>query len=110
LSHAISYDPQQFFDVVGKTEWEAAMTKECSSLMKNHTWDLIPLPKGLKLVCCKWVYRNKYVENGFIDKHKAQLVAKGFSCVEEIDYYETFSSISKMNSIRHVISLAGSQG
>jgi len=38
-----------------------------------------PLPKGRKLVKCKWVYRNKYASNESVDKHKAQLVSNGFS-------------------------------
>ena len=46
--------------------------------MKNHTWDLVPLPKGRKLVHFKWVYRTKYFANGLVDKYKAGLVAKGF--------------------------------
>ena len=40
---------------------------------------LVPLPKGRKLVRCKWVYRTKYGPDGKVDKHKAILVAKGFS-------------------------------
>lgn len=110
LSYAISDDPQQFSDAVGKTEWEAAMTEEYSSLMKNHTWDLIPLPKGRKLVRWKWVYKSKYVVDGSFDKHKARLVAKGFSQDEGIDYSETFAPVAKMNSIHLVLSLAASQG
>jgi hypothetical protein len=78
--------------------------------MKNHTWDLVSLPKGRKLVRCKWIYRTKYAANGYVDKHMACLVAKGFSQVEGIDYSETFSSVAKMNSIRLVLSLTASQG
>ena len=36
------------------------MDEECRSLMENNTWDLVPLPKGRKLVKCKWVYQTKY--------------------------------------------------
>lgn len=43
-----------------------------------------------------------------MDRHKAHLVAKLFSQVEGMDYAETFSSISKMNSIYLVLSLAAS--
>lgn len=53
------------------------MEDEYSSLMKNLTWGLVPLPKGRKLVLCKWVYYTKYVANGCIDKYKACLFAKG---------------------------------
>eukprot|EP00253_Pinus_taeda_P025371 PITA_25371 len=84
------------------------MNGEYHSLLANDTWDLVPLPKGRKLVRCKWVYRTKYGPDGKVDKHKARLAAKGFSQVEGIDYTETFSPIAKMNSIRLVLSLAAS--
>eukprot|EP00253_Pinus_taeda_P005687 PITA_05687 len=64
--------------------------------------------KGRKLVRCKWVYRTKYGPDGKVDKHKAPLVAKGFSQVEGIDYTKTFSFVAKMNSICLVLSLASS--
>eukprot|EP00253_Pinus_taeda_P021161 PITA_21161 len=84
------------------------MNEEYRSLLANDTCDLVPLPKGQKLVRCKWVYKTKYVPDGKVDKHKACLVAKGFSQVEGIDYIETFSLVSKMNSIFLVLSLATS--
>jgi hypothetical protein len=84
------------------------MNEEYCYLMENDTWDLIPLPKGRKLVICKWVYRTKRASDGSVERHKAQLVAKVFSQIEGIDYNETFSPIDKMNSIRLVLSLAAS--
>eukprot|EP00253_Pinus_taeda_P032918 PITA_32918 len=63
----------------GHPHWEAAMNEEYHPLLANDTWDLVPLPKGRKLVRCKWVYRTKYGPDGKVDKHKARLVAKGFS-------------------------------
>eukprot|EP00253_Pinus_taeda_P002291 PITA_02291 len=84
------------------------MNEEYRSLLANDTWDLVPLPKGRKLVRCKWVYRTKYGPDGKVDKHKARLVAKGFSQVEGIDYTKTFSPVAKMNSIHLVLSLVAS--
>ena len=55
------------------------------------------------------MYHTKYVADGSIDRYKACLVAKGFSQVEDIDYSETFSPITKMNSIHLVLSLVASQ-
>ena len=78
--------------------------------MKNHTWDLCTLPKGRKLVRCKWIYCTKFSVGSSIDKHKPHLVAKGFSQVEGINYTETFAPVIKMNSICLVLSLVASQG
>jgi hypothetical protein len=84
------------------------VNEEYRSLMENDTWDLLPLPKGRILVRCKWVYRTKYALDGSVERHKAQLVAKGFSQVEGIDYNETFAPVAKMTSICLVLSLAAS--
>jgi hypothetical protein len=84
------------------------MNEEYRSLMENDTWDLVPLPKVIKLVSCKWVYITKYASDGSVERHKARLVAKGFSQVEGIDNNETFSPVAKMNSIFLVLSLVAS--
>ena len=59
-----------------------------------------------KIVRCKWIYKTKYASDGSIERLKARLVAKCFSQVEGIDYNETFAPITKMNSIRLILSLA----
>eukprot|EP00253_Pinus_taeda_P010980 PITA_10980 len=84
------------------------MNEDYHSLSAYDTWDLVPLPKGRRFVRCKWVYRTKFGPNEKVDKHKARVVAKGFSQVEGIGYTETFSLVAKMNSIRLVLSLATS--
>eukprot|EP00253_Pinus_taeda_P031542 PITA_31542 len=83
------------------------MNEEYLSLLANDTWELAPLPKGRRLIRCKWVYRSKF-GHGKVNRHKARLVAKGFSQVEGIDYTEIFSPVSKMKYIRLVLSLAAS--
>lgn len=84
------------------------MNGEYRSLLTNDTWDRVPLPKEQKLVRCKWVYKTKYGPDGKVDKNKAQLVGKGLSQVEGIDYTKTFSPVSKMNSVHLILSLAAS--
>ena len=61
------------------------MDEEYCSLMANNTWDLVPLPKGRKLVRCKWVYGTKYASYGSVERLEAMLVANFFSQVEGID-------------------------
>ena len=84
------------------------MNEEYRSLLSNDTWDLVPLPKGRKLVRCRWIYKTKFVPDGKVDRHKARLAAKGFSQVEGIGYTETLSPVAKINSIHLVLSLTSS--
>ena len=86
------------------------MEEEYNSLINNHTWDLVSLPKGRKVVPCKWIYRTKFAVDGSVDKHKARLVAKGFSQILGIDYTENFAPVAKMNSIRLTLAIAAAQG
>jgi hypothetical protein len=101
-------DLETFAEASSHPYWDTTMNEEYHSLMKNNTWDLVPLPKGRKLVRCKWVYTIKYASDGSVERHKARLVAKRFSQVEGIDYNETFAPIAKINSIHLVLSLVAS--
>ena len=47
----------------------------------------------------------KYKLDGHIDKYKAYLVAPGFTLTYGIDYFETFSMIARLNSIRVILSI-----
>jgi hypothetical protein len=55
------------------------MSEELSALSKTHTWDLVDLPLGKTTMGCKWVYKIKTKSNGFVERYKAHLVAKGFN-------------------------------
>jgi hypothetical protein len=103
-----THDPETFGEASGHPNWDIAMNEAYRYLMENDTWDLVPLPKGRKLVRCKWFYRTKYSLDGSVERHKALLVSKGFSQVEGIDYNETFPPVAKMNSIHLVLALAAS--
>ena len=64
------------------------MAEEPSALQRMHTWDLVPLPSGTP-VSCRWVYRIKTRTDGSVERHKARLVARGFTQEYGIDYEET---------------------
>lgn len=81
------------------------MKDEMMALSKNDTWDLVELPKGRKIVGCKWVFKLKQGVNDTEDRYKARLVAKGFSQKAGIDFHEIFSPMVKIVSIRIVLAL-----
>jgi hypothetical protein len=84
------------------------MQKEYKRIMKNNVWDLVPLPKGKKVIGSRWIYKLKHNVDGSIEKHKARFVAKGFSQKPNIDYYDTFAHVAQYITIRSMLSLATS--
>ena len=44
--------------------------------------------------------------NGTIEKYKARLVIKGYRQREGLDYFDTYSPMMRMNSIRMILAIA----
>ena len=61
---------------------------------------------GRKPVGCKWVLRKKYKTDGFLDKYKAGLVAKGFTQQPDMDFVDTYSPVAKFASVRLIMVVA----
>ena len=59
-----------------------------------------------KTIGCKWVLRKKLKPDGSIDKFKARLVAKGFKQKADLDFFDTFSPVTRITSIRLLIVIA----
>ncbi|KAL0414014.1 UNVERIFIED_CONTAM: Retrovirus-related Pol polyprotein from transposon TNT 1-94 [Sesamum radiatum] len=74
--------------------------------MQNHTWELMDLPPGSTPLGCKWILKRKYKADGSIDKYKARLVAKGFKQKEGLDFFDTYSPVTRITSIRVLIAIA----
>jgi hypothetical protein len=81
------------------------MVEEMESLYKNETWDLFNFPSGRNHVNRKWVLKKKMNATGQFNKFKARLVAKGYSQFKGVDLGEIFSPVSKLPSIRILMSL-----
>lgn len=52
-----------------------AMQEELKAVDINDTWDLVPWPKDVTPIGCKWVYTFKLKVDGSIDRYKARLEA-----------------------------------
>lgn len=101
-------DPEFFSQAINCKElelWYNAMKEEMNSMKSNGVWDLVELPNGVKASGCKWVFKTKKDLLGNIERYKARLVAKGFTQKEGIDYTETFSPVSKKDSLRIILAL-----
>ena len=65
------------------------MEEEMNSLLENHTYELVKLSKGRKILKNKWVFKLK--NDGKNLRYKARLVVKGFGQKKGIDFDENFS-------------------
>lgn len=52
------------------------MFDEIHALDENHTWYLVDLPQGKKVIRCKWVLAVKVHTNFSVEKLKDRLGAK----------------------------------
>ena len=64
------------------------------------------ISKEREVVSQKWIYKIKLNQEGDIQKHKARLVATGFTQKPGIDFYETFSPVVCLETTRIVIVVA----
>ncbi|KAM1493880.1 hypothetical protein ACFX10_025604 [Malus domestica] len=102
-------EPENFKEAISSTEapfWKEAIRSEMESIMQNNTWELVDLPPGNKPIGYKWIFKKKFKPDGSIDKYKARLVAKGYRQREGLDYFDTYSPVSRITSIRMLISIA----
>ncbi|GJS93742.1 retrovirus-related pol polyprotein from transposon TNT 1-94 [Tanacetum coccineum] len=83
-----------------------AIKSKIESILQNHTWELVDLPPGCKALGYKWIFKKKMKADGTVDKYKARLVIQGFRQREGLDYFDTYSPVTRITSIRTIIAIA----
>ncbi|KAG8482489.1 hypothetical protein CXB51_024203 [Gossypium anomalum] len=72
-----------------------------SSNKENQKQDLVKLPKGKKVVRCKWVFKKKEGTPGVEEpRYKTRLVAKGYSQIPGVEFTDVFSPVVKHSLIQ----------
>ncbi|KAK9911087.1 hypothetical protein M0R45_035010 [Rubus argutus] len=101
-----NHEPQSFEEANNHDEWKQAMVDELCALDENKTWSVVRLPKGKKAVGSRWIYKTKFHSDGTVERHKARLVARGFTQTYGVDYKETFAPVARMSTVRVLLSVA----
>lgn len=70
---------------------------------------MVDLPPGKKPIACKIVYRIKFLPDGTVERYKVRIVAKGFTQQEGVDYFETFSPVSKISAVHILLALSAAK-
>nr|GEW67896.1 copia protein [Tanacetum cinerariifolium] len=99
---------QRFINAIyeGKTHED----EELLQLKLQKVWILVDLPKEMKAIGTKWVFRNKKDERGIVIKKKERLVEHDYTQEEGIDYDEVFAPVARIEAIRLFLAYASFMG
>lgn len=92
-------EPKNVKEALNDEYWINVMHEELGQYKRNEVWELVPRPEGTNIIGTKWIYKNKYDENGVVTRNKARLVAQGYTQIEGIDFDETFAPVARLESI-----------
>ncbi|OWY98662.1 polyprotein, partial [Phytophthora megakarya] len=96
---------QQVIQSNESSEWVKAINAELKAHADNGSWTLVPRTPNARPIGCRWVFAKKRHESGRVVRYNAHLVAKGSKQKLGVDFFESYSPVANMNSIRVVLSV-----
>lgn len=100
--------PRSYEEAIGQEEsqqWITAMEEEINSLNRSETWVLVDSPPDRKIIDSKWIFAKKLNSNNEVTRFKARLVARGFSQIPGVDFFDTFSPVARLETMRALLAV-----
>jgi hypothetical protein len=113
IVHLVDDTPSSISEAYASSDadyWKEGVRSAMDSILANGTWGIVDRPYGCKPIGHKWVFKKKLRPDGTIEKYKASLVAKGYTQKEGKDFFDTYSPMARLTTIRVLLSLATSHG
>ena len=89
-------------------DWEEAVTEEFNNLVMSKTFVEID-ESDERIIDTKWIFQEKYDENGLVVRRKARLVAKGYQQHQGLDFDDVYAPVCEKSSLRVLLTLAASR-
>ena len=108
MTYLLESESQIFKEVVTSPEtalWKEVINNEVQSILQNNAWELVDLILECKPLGYKWIFKRKMKVDGSIDKYKVRLVIKSYRQQENLDYFDTYSPITRINFIQMIIAI-----
>lgn len=100
FSISLDHEPKTYEEAYKDDNWLNVMNSELEELAINGTWKLVDLPPNVTPIGSRWVYKIKHKVDDTIERYKTRLVTKGYSQIEGMYFFDTFSPVAKMSTIR----------
>ena len=98
---------QDALDAPDANKWRAAMDIKIENMRCLNVFKTVPRPPDMNIITPQWVFHWKF-KNGALVKHKARLVARGFTQISGVDYNEVhlYAPVMRLESFRVLLSIA----
>ena len=86
--------------------WQGPIEKELEVMHEQEVWKVIDPPPDACLVKTWWTFANKYDGEGRLNSQKMRLITKGFTQIPGVDFYESYASVVRYESLRMNLAIA----
>lgn len=98
--------PHTYEEAISDENLKNVVEAELIALMKTNAWKLVHLPAHKSSIGCKWVFKLKLHDNGFVDRYMEKLMAKGFTQTKDLTYLDNLNPILKVTTITIFMEIA----